>query len=354
MDLRQEATELRREPTGTALTSLATQVPTQFPEVTQDKQSSRASFPFSVRPGLYAAILLAVAVLAGLYSLRTYGIFGCPASGYTDNHYLGYCGAASYGDYDHGAFWFDLEPAATKAAANASVLFIGSSRTTFAFSSKATSDWFTSLSETYYLLGFTHFENYTFESPLLRKLHPRPKVYVINIDSFFDPSQTGPGKTVMEDGAAKARYEEKRRWQAIHKAICGPLSPICGDNLAIFRSRSTGSWQLLGKGLISEPVSYDDHVNKDTVTSYANLGREFLHDFSADPACTILTIVPKVKTEIATAQAIGPALDVNFVAPRLNGLVTFDGVHLNGESAQRWSSAFLEQAGPQIRRCLSE
>ena len=35
----------------------------------------------------------------------------------------------SYGDYDHGAIWFGLEPAADAAAANAQVLFLGNSRT---------------------------------------------------------------------------------------------------------------------------------------------------------------------------------------------------------------------------------
>jgi len=42
------------------------------------------------------------------------------------------------------------------------------------------------------------------------------------------------------------------------------------------------------------------------------------------------------------------------VAPRPPGLITFDHLHLNPESAQRWSTAFLEEAGPQIRQCLAE
>ncbi len=118
-------------------------------------------------------LLLAVALGAGPYSLRKYGIFSCQASGYDSDGYLGYCGATSYGDYDHGAIWFGLEPAASAAAANAQVLFLGNSRTQFAFSSKATADWFSSLSESYYLLGFSHFENYTFEAPLLQQAAPK-------------------------------------------------------------------------------------------------------------------------------------------------------------------------------------
>jgi hypothetical protein len=312
------------------------------------------SFVLAAKPGLYVLLVLAVALGAGAYSLRKYGIFSCSASGYASDGYLGYCGATSYGDYDHGAIWFGLEPAVSAAAANAQVLFVGNSRTQFAFSSNATADWFSSLSESYYLLGFSHWENYTFEAPLLRKLRPRAKVYVINIDSFFERSETGPGKTVMRDESAKTRYEEKRKWQRIHKPICTTFKAVCGNELAIFRSRSAGAWLVTGGRLTSEPVSYDDDIDQKMAASYTALGNQFLPSLSADRACTILTIVPTVKTGVGTAKAIAGALGLNFVAPRLGGLITFDHYHLDPESAQRWSAAFLEEAGPQIRKCLTE
>jgi hypothetical protein len=306
------------------------------------------------RSGLYTVLILAVALATGAYSLRHYGIFSCQASEYGSDGYLGYCGATSYGDYDHGALWFDLEPAAFTAAADARVLFIGNSRTTFAFSSKATDDWFSSHSENYYLLGFTHFENYTFEAPLLRKLHPKAKVYVINIDTFFERAETGPGKTVMIDQSARTRYQEKRQWQKIHKAICTTFKAVCGNQIAIFRFRSTGAWLMTGGRFTSEPVSYDEDVDQTKLASYSASGKEFLPGLDTDRACTILTIVPTVKTDMGTARAVAAALGLKLVAPEVPGLVTFDGYHLDRESAQRWSAAFLEQAGPQIQKCLSE
>jgi hypothetical protein len=42
------------------------------------------------------------------------------------------------------------------------------------------------------------------------------------------------------------------------------------------------------------------------------------------------------------------------VAPRLDGLYTTDGYHLDRASADRWSRAFLEAAGPEIRSCLEK
>jgi hypothetical protein len=317
-------------------------------------QRARGSFLLAARSGLYTLLILAVALGAGAYSLRKYGIFSCSASGYASDRYLGYCGATSYGDYDHGAIWFGLEPAAKAAAANAQVLFVGNSRTQFGFSSKATADWFSSLSVSYYLLGFSHWENYTFEAPLLRKLRPRAKVYVINIDLFFQQSETGPGKTVLQDESANTRYENKRQWQRIHKPICTTFKAVCGNEFAIFRSRSAGAWLVTGGGLTSEPVSYDDDIDQKMIASYTALANQFLPSVSADRGCTILTIVPAVNTGIGTAKAIAGALSLNFVAPRPGGLITFDHYHLDPESAQRWSAAFLEEAGPQIRKCLSE
>jgi hypothetical protein len=306
------------------------------------------------RPMLYILLILAVALGAGVYGLRTYGIFSCPASGYGSDGYLGYCNGESYGDYDHGAMWFGLEPAANAAAANARVLFVGNSRIQFAFSSKATSDWFSSLSESYYLLGFSHFENYTFEAPLLQKLQPRAKVYVINIDSFFDQTATGPGKTVMEDESAKSRYEEKRRWQKIHRAVCAPLEALCGQQEAIFRSRAVGTWVVTGRRFTGAPVTYSDDIDPSVLASYTAAGKQYLPGLPDNPDCTILTIVPTMNTGVGTAKAIADALGFNFVAPRTPGLVTFDQVHLNAESAQNWSAAFFEEAGPQIRRCLRQ
>jgi hypothetical protein len=314
----------------------------------------RGNVALVTRSGLYIGIILAVAVGAAVYGLRTYSIFSCQPSIYGPDRYLSYCNATGYGDYDHGAIWFGLEPAVNSAASSAQVLFLGNSRTQFAFSSQATAQWFSSLARSYYLLGFSHEENYTFEAPLLGKLHPRAKAYVINIDTFFDQAETAPGKTIMRDPAARSRYEEKQKWQKMQHGICTALMAVCGHDEAIFRSRSTGAWLVIGNRFPSQPVSYDDSIDQNKVASYAALGREFLPGLSAARACTILTVVPTVQTGFGTAQAAARALDRKLVAPKLAGLVTFDKVHLNPESAQRWSSAFLAEAGPQIRQCLSD
>ena len=131
---------------------------------------------FAERPTIYILILLSACVASYLYKLRTDNIFGCQASvGYTAERYLAYCEAANYGDYEHGAFWFDLEPAAEMSASSADVIFLGDSRLQFAFSTAATAKWFSSASIKYYLLGFVGSENSAFARALLHKLRPKSK-----------------------------------------------------------------------------------------------------------------------------------------------------------------------------------
>ena len=187
-------------------------------------------------------ILLGAFVASSVYHFRVDNIFACPASGYTSDRYLAHCDAANYGDYEHGAYWFDLEPAAEKSAASADVLFLGDSRVQFAFSTPATAQWFSSASIRYHLLGFVAFENSIFARALLHRLKPRAKVYVIPVADFFQQSAAPEAKVIMQDDAARSRYAVKRRWQFVHEAFCMKLATICGHAFAVFRSRQTGMW----------------------------------------------------------------------------------------------------------------
>ena len=306
------------------------------------------------RPRTYIFIVLAVVITACVYGVRKDGIFSCQATGYAPDRYAAYCQATKYGDYDHGAFWFDLEPTASNAAVQADVLFLGNSRMQFGFSADATDDWFSSLAARYYLLGFSHNGNYTFEAPLLRKLGPQAKAYVINIDLFFEDRESRPVSTVMRDRSAKARYEQKRLWQRIHRLICTTLSTACRNEMAFFRSRETGAWRATGGDFEGTSVSYDRGVDQQVLEAYTAIGTGFLASLPASRECVMLTTVPTEKTDLGTAKAIAAALGLNLYAPELAGLETFDGSHLDRRSAERWSNAFMETAGAHIRRCLLE
>jgi hypothetical protein len=307
------------------------------------------------RPGLHLSIVLVVTLSAAVYGFREQSLFACPVSGYGSDVYLAYCGSAGYGDYDYGAFWFGLEPTATKAATEADVLFLGNSRMQFALSSGSTSSWFASAGVTHYLLGFAYDGNYKFIGPLLDKLRPKARVYVINLDLFFDEEDRPPSRVVKSDSSAPTRYQRKRQWQAVHRFVCARLPLICDENAAFFRSRETGSWHFAGRGdFTSKSVSFDEQIDMGVLKAYSATGERFLAAVPVRPECQILTMVPTVNTQVGTAKAIATALKRPLIAPQLTDLQTFDESHLDVTSAERWSSAFFHEAAPLIQACLAK
>jgi hypothetical protein len=309
----------------------------------------------SARPAIYACLVLAAAYVAFAYQLRTQTIFSCPAKGYSADRYLAYCQGASYADYEHGAFQFDLEPAARAFAGNADVLFLGNSRLQLAFSTTATADWFSKASARYYLMGFLYYENVVFAEELLRTIRPRARVLVINVDDFFGRSESPPVKTIFHDPEARQKYEVKRLWQRVHEPVCKTFARLCGTKFVIFRSRETGAYYPEGvapRKITS--VSYDESVSQNVVNSNTAAAIDFLSHF-ARGKCVILTNVPFVETNIGNAKAVAKGVGAKLVTPgSLEGLQTYDGYHLDQPSAERWSKAFFQAAGSEIRSCLEE
>lgn len=305
--------------------------------------------PQSIR---YLAVLIGVMIVALLFGLRRYSIFACAAEGYGSARYLAYCQADNYADYDHGAFWFNLEPEAVRAATDARVLFIGNSRMQFGLSTEAVHRWFDEAGASYYLLGFGYNGNALFEGPLLEKLRPRASAYIVNLDLFFEAQETPPSRAIKVDGA-QARYRQKRTWQALHQPVCSIAPFACGNEVSFFRARPTGAWVVTGTGFQSAPVTYDDRVDDTVAQAYTEAGRRFLPRLAAREDCVILTTVPTANTGLATAKAVAEALNRPFIAPRVDDLQTFDASHLDGPSAERWSAAFMAAASNSIQQCVA-
>jgi hypothetical protein len=308
------------------------------------------------RLALYIGIVVLAALASYAYWLKTRSIFACQAPGYSADRYLAYCGGANYADFEHGAFYFNLEPPALDYARNADVLVLGNSRLQVALSNDATADWFKQAQARYYLMAFSYNEDMVFTGDLLRKLKPRAGVYIINVDDFFERRETVFADEILHDPDARSRYEWKRLSQSWHRPICGAFPRLCGRKFVIFRSRETGAYYRIPgpEPLVARnAVSYDPWVNDATVKDSAALAIDFLREF-AKGRCVILTNVPYPDTKMGDAEAIAAGAGLPLVAPRLEGLYTTDGYHLDRASADRWSRAFLEAAGPEIRSCLEK
>ena len=306
-------------------------------------------------PALYSAVLVLSLAAVFLYKLRVDGIFACPSTGYAPDAYLSDCTARTYGDYDHGAFWFGLEPSAQRAASGADVLLIGNSRLQFALSGPSAAAWFTGSRTSYYLLGFSNSETVAFFSPLIEKLQPRAKAYVINFDRIFDDRISPPTEQLLQVRDIQQRYKEKQTWQQIHSNLCGAVPLACGQALAVYRTRETGAWHRIGAARL-EPKETTVGAPSEVArwSHYADLGEAFLAKLAVDRRCVIATLVPTVNSKVEEARAIAARLGLDLIAPNVDGMRTFDGSHLDQASAERWSAQFLAEAGPRIRECVGD
>jgi hypothetical protein len=326
------------------------------PSTTGDASADRAATAARA-PGRvalrYTLVLICALLAAAALKLRAQGVFACPATADGADRYLAYCNASGFGDFDHGAFWFALEPAARRHAEAADVLFLGSSRMQFAFSTQSTAKWFAAAGARHYLLGFSHTETVRFTGPLLNDLKPVARAYVINVDRFFDDRLTPPAQQILQDAESAARYRDKRSWLGVHRFVCGSWPALCGSEFAFVRNRIDGGWKLDGAGAVQASGVGDGPArDRDRWGAYIALAREFVARLPVESGCVFLTIAPYEDTMIEEAKAIADALGLPLDSPRPAGLRTFDRSHLDPASAEIWSAAYLEAVGPRLRACL--
>lgn len=307
---------------------------------------------------VYTLAIFAVMLVTSLYHLRTTGIFACPATGYAGDHYLAYCHADGYADIDHGSFWFGLDPVSHESAHEADVLFVGNSRLEFGLSAPALGQWFADNKLSYYLLGFSYTENVMFLKPLLDKIQPQARAYVINLDQVFSDDITPPAREVMFGGDALTRQRSKLSWQEPHRLACSWLPFLCGDLQSYYRERTTGEWLLQGhhgdggKPLAGSDIGPDQRVNFKAMVSEQAPAKDFIASLGVPHDCVILSYVPTRDNQRPRAEALAGALGYPLVSPQLDGLRTFDGSHLDPASAERFAGAFMAEAGPLLQACL--
>ena len=147
------------------------------------------------RPGLYLAGVLVPLAFAA--HMRLDGILTCPAAYGEGERYLGYCQGTAYGDYDHGATWFGLEPGVREGATAADVLFLGNSRMQFGFSAPELGRWFAdppaAPGRSPTSLASATTRRWASPARCSTSLSPQARAYVINVDKFFfDPPSLPP------------------------------------------------------------------------------------------------------------------------------------------------------------------
>jgi hypothetical protein len=317
----------------------------------------------------YAAMFGAAALLAGLLTATV--LFAnvarnCNRSDFNSGRFLAYCENLKFGDYEHGAFYYDLEPEAVENMKKADVIFLGNSRTLFAFSGDAIANFFVKRKLRYFVLAFGSGETSKFAQIIIQRYNLHPKAIIINSDPFFsNVLGDGSGGPAMEMFGSRApitrgKYVLKKFALEITNLACKAVPSECKPvSIGLYRNRSDGRWAIDSyRADKSIPFTIDSTFN---AKSYAKLntgekldaligaGKAFLSEVPISPNCIVLTGVPQPHYDNAgLTQALAQALGTKFLNVSVANLATVDGLHLTKDSANRWSNKFFGQLGQRL------
>lgn len=312
--------------------------------------------------GLIAVTVFFGAALGGWMNYTKafpFWIAACDSTYYSDEYYIANCPVPGYGSYEHGALYLGLEPEAVKHLKNARVVFMGNSRAQVVFSTKAVDRYFRDRKIPYYLAGFGNNEGDLFSSALIRKWDLRADVIIINFDEFFRHVKSGPAREILAGGWwIRTEYALKRWAQGWHRGICADESKfktiLCGDIEAIYRSRITGQWWIPAtvQDRNTGPITVSLAMPYSSIPGWVYNARYFKELLDAQGTCLVFTTVPREGGRQSVAgPEIARQLGVPYVDVAGEDWFSFDGSHLNRNSAERWSAAFLNEFDGIMRSC---
>ena len=313
----------------------------------------------------YVAIFAAMAFVSAVVTpvaIMTYDNFACKTQPHGPDDFLAYCRSVRYGDYEHGALYYGLEPKVRESIRTAQVLFLGSSRIQAALAANAAREYFRARGIRYFVMGFGYGEVSAFEQPVMERSGASPNLIVINADPFFVPPNilSQPAKDAIEGGPGYLwRLMSKMAFQRVHRIICRAV-PLCPESEpSIFRSATDGQWNWIGPYIEEREVPIDQEIKERLpqfeIERAKTIGEMFLNRIGLDRRCVVLTGIPTNgldSTEVA--EVLATALRTRFLAPKVDGIATVDGGHLNWRSSELWSAAFVEALTPIMNECLGQ
>jgi hypothetical protein len=310
---------------------------------------------------IYAVVLILVGSLtaAFTYSAKGISIAGCRPAPDPDQ-FISACGSPTFGDYEHDAFWFGLEPAAVANMKAADVIFTGSSRTMFGFSTTEVRSYFAARGLHQFNLGFSGEDGAPFFGALALKHHLHPRVLVIGIDPYFTERLSPPAAAAMS-----SRWEFVRAW--VKRTEIRLQVPLCrwhilncrAQAITAFRSSTDGyfTWRDVLLKDREHPRPHDTRLRdfQVNIPLAAQAAKAFLARIDMPAACVVMVpmpttrIWPKPDPIKRVAEAVG-AMYID--ADTGDDLAFVDEMHLSYWSAKRFSAEFLRAFDRLPQTCL--
>lgn len=296
-------------------------------------------------------------------------VLGCRTN-FDRSTFLAYCNTGDFADYEHGAFFWNLEPEAVKSLQAARVIFLGNSRTQHAFSAMATRQYFEERGVPYYIAGFSYGENMVFAQRLIEKYKLHPDAIVINSDDSFFSSIPKPIPATFLGSQTETLYWKtyynyllKATFSRIARPLCMQLPFVCAQKVqSLWRRRQTGDWDwqdsFVEKNYSHLPITpsmQEPAPNVQAMQAIESAAGMFLETMHLPRNCIILTAIPTSRLAAEpVAEQVGGRFHLPVIVPHLDNLSTIDYDHLDASSAERWAGTFLHMATPTLASCLAK
>ena len=310
----------------------------------------------------YVAVFLLVAGVVGLgYRAIDRGVASLHCfSRPPDGHFLAMCESPQFGNFEHGAYYYELEPDALKHLKHAEVIFFGSSREQIALSTRAFKDFFRQLGIAPYLFGFGYNEQAAFPLALVQREQLKPKAIVVLADPFFQDKST-PHVRVNQWVRWRVipefyEYAQKSLFISIGARICSAWPRLCAPAPpVVFRSKQDGAWLLRNfDQSTTTPVGGPAYFTftEQMAGSDRAYAERFIAATGVQRDCVILSAAPTNSMRAdGYVREMGRLLGVEVSLPIVENLSVSDGSHLVSESAERWSAALLADIHDTLKRC---
>lgn len=298
------------------------------------------------------------AILGFGYWRLTNSSIRCWSTEYGPLNYVAKC-QGSADEYERGAIYYDLESGISEAIKNAQVIFIGSSKLQQAFSTNATSVYFAERKISFYVLGFSAPSTSEFAVSVLKRSHASPTVLIVNAGDPFFRKEVRVESNIISGGLNIYWHLAKRAsLQRLQREICPSFPSFCSPReRTIYRSATTGQWRWKGSYYQEQSIPFNellqDEFSDDAIQAEVNFGDRSLRAINIDRNCIVFTGVPNNKLDApAIASRLAQRLGTQVILPNVKSLFLLDDLHLNFDTAERWSAAFLTALTPILQRCL--
>jgi len=121
----------------------------------------------------------------------------------------------------------------------------------------------------------------------------------------------------------------------------------------LHRNAANGHWVVEHyRENLKLPTGEDRTSHLDKLARYSEVATEFVDQLGIDERCLVITASPRSNTPRVFAKELANGIGASFVSPSVDQLKTLDGFHLDADSAERWSAAFMVDLNPILNACL--